>query len=83
MLYIRSIAHYRALAYSDTGYDSWTEILPHNELIDPVCFGSVIKYDGLDGRYALLSVNCANEKERKNIEAHGMVQLVLWSLGIA
>ena len=40
---------------------------PHRELIDPVCFGSVVKYDGFDGRYALISVNCASEKERKNI----------------
>ena len=67
MLYIRSLAHYRTLAYSDTGYDGWTEMIPHKELIDPVCFGSVVTYDGLDGRYALLSVNCASENERKNV----------------
>jgi len=67
MLYIRSVAHYRSVAYGDTGYDGWTEMIPHTELIDPVCFGSVIKYDGFDGKYALLMVNCANENERKNI----------------
>ena len=67
VLYIRSFNRYRALTYSKNGYDGWSRLEAKNELIDPCCFGSIAKYEGLDGKYALLSVNCADEHERRNI----------------
>lgn len=67
ILNIRSFNRYRALSYSDTGYDGWSTLEARSDLIDPCCFGSIAKYDGLDGKYALLSVNCADEHERVNI----------------
>lgn len=67
MLNIRSFLHYRSLSYSDSGYGGWSKMEARKELVDPICFGSVIKYDGFDGKYALLMVNCADEHDRKNI----------------
>ena len=67
MLNIRSFLHYRSISYSDSGYVGWSKMEARKELVDPICFGSVIKYDGLDEKYALLMVNCADEHDRKNI----------------
>ena len=64
---VRSFNHYRALTYSETGYSGWSKLEARRELIDPCCFGSIIKYDGLNGGYALLSVNCADEHDRVNV----------------
>lgn len=67
ILNVRSFNRYRALTYSKSGYDGWSRLEAKKELIDPCCFGSIARYEDLDGKYALLSVNCADEHDRKNI----------------
>lgn len=68
VLYIRTRnCHFRTLAYGDSGFDGWSDMIPHSELIDPVCFGSIAKYENFGGKYALISANCASSTERKNV----------------
>ena len=67
MMSVRSFNRYRALTYSDTGYDGWSKLQARKDLPDPCCFGSVAEFDGFDGKYALLSANCADEHDRVNV----------------
>ena len=67
ILNIRSFNRYRALSYSDSGYGGWSVPKARSDMPDPCCFGSIAKYDGLDGQYALIAVNCADEHDRVNI----------------
>ncbi len=63
-LNIRVVAHRRCKAFSPTGYDQWTAPEAMEEMVDPVCFGSVVY---LKEKNALLVVNCDHDAERKNI----------------
>lgn len=67
LLTIRSMTRRRSLAHSADGTGGWSLPAPNEALPDPICFGSMIRYRGLDGRYALLHVNCACETARQNI----------------
>ncbi len=72
MLNIRSGGGgYRALAYSPTGYDQWTTMEYHKDLIDPTCFGSVAKYDQTGDPYTLLLINCESKSSRSNLVVKG------------
>ena len=64
---VRSFNRYRSLTYSQSGYDGWSRLEARKDLPDPCCFGSIAKYDGLNGKYALISVNCADEHDRINV----------------
>lgn len=66
MLDIRSFAHMRSKAFSADGTGNWSEAENDPALVDPCCFGSIVRFR--DGeRYRLLSVNCEHETERKNV----------------
>lgn len=67
LLTIRSMATHRAKAASPTGTGGWSVPALDAALPDPKCFGSMIRYRGLGGRYALLHVNCAYETARRNV----------------
>ena len=58
---------YRALTYSATGIDGWTETVYNKALIDPACEGGMCSVDIEGLPYALLFVNCANKKSRTNL----------------
>ena len=64
---VRSFNRYRALTYSSSGYSGWSRLAARSDMPDPCCFGSIAKYDGLDGKYALLAVNCADEHDRVKV----------------
>lgn len=59
-------AHYRAVAYSKSGYNGWTPLKPDRALVDPCCFGSVATYC-YGGRHALIFSNCDCTSARKNV----------------
>ncbi|MBQ8397128.1 MAG: exo-alpha-sialidase [Clostridia bacterium] len=67
LLTIRSMTTHRAKAASLTGTGGWSVPELDAALPDPKCFGSMIRYRGLGGRYALLHVNCACETARRNV----------------
>ena len=56
-------AGWRAVTVSGTGYDNWSAPYFDETLIDPVCFGSIVRYD----INTLLFVNCASESSRTNL----------------
>jgi len=49
----------RSVSVSPTGYDNWATPWFDENLPDPICFGSIIRYD----KDTILFVNCANTKE--------------------
>jgi len=53
----------RAVACSPNGYSDWTKPAHDDSLIDPVCFGSLLRYD----ESTLLFCNAASEHARENI----------------
>lgn len=59
-------AGYRAHSWSKTGVDGWAPLTLDKALPDPTCMGSVVRYakGGVEG---ILAVNCAHQKERKNL----------------
>ena len=61
-LNIRNMTNYRARAYSVTGIDEWTEYGRDKDLPDPVCFGSVIRFQA-----DLYFVNCNSTERRANV----------------
>ncbi len=63
----RHLAHYRAKAYSRTGYSEWTQYGPEYQLSDPQCFGSVAAYDDGEHPYTLIYAGCANKTQRTNV----------------
>ena len=66
MFDIRSFKHLRSKAFSDDGTGNWSEAKNDEALLDPCCFGSVVRFR--DGeRYRLLSVNCEHETKRENV----------------
>ena len=67
LLTIRSMATHRAKVNSPDGTADWTVPALDEALPDPKCFGSMIRYRNLGGRYALLHVNCACETARRNV----------------
>ena len=54
--------NYRAIAYSDTGYDYWTGLTLDIDLPGPICFGSLLSTGD-----ALLFVNPDSQTARENI----------------
>ncbi len=54
--------HRRAIAFSDTGYDKWTNVIFEESLPDPVCQGSIDSFDN-----KLFHINCVSEDSRKNL----------------
>lgn len=72
MFYIRTAGNgYRGIAYSSNGYSDWTQIELDTTLIDPTCFGSVVKYEKEGEPYTLLSVNCESKSGRSNLVVKG------------
>lgn len=67
MLNIRSNITWRSKAFSPNGVGQWSVPVPDEALPDPHCFGSMIRFSNLGGKYAILQVNCACETARKNI----------------
>lgn len=67
MLNIRSNIRMRSKAYSATGIGDWSVPVPDEALPDPRCFGSMISWHDQDGKFWVLTVNCACEDARKNI----------------
>lgn len=67
MLDIRAVTPFRAKAFSADGISGWGEAHIDEALVDPVCFGSAVKYRAKDGKYLILHVNCEDSKDRKNI----------------
>jgi sialidase-1 len=53
----------RAITISDTGYDKWSAPYFDETLIDPTCFGSIVRYD----KDTILFVNCATDSTRTNL----------------
>ena len=53
----------RAVTISETGYGGWPEPYFDKDLIDPLCFGSIGRYD----KNTLLFVNCASDSSRTNL----------------
>ena len=53
----------RALAISPDGYTNWTAPALDGALVDPICCGSLLRYDGS----TLLFCNAANEYRRENL----------------
>lgn len=57
---------YRAVSISKTGVDGWTDTYFDKTLIDPACEGSICSTK-INGKHALLFVNCANKTDRKDL----------------
>lgn len=53
----------RAVAVSPNGYTNWTEPALNDALIDPICYGSLLRYDDS----TLLFCNAASERGRENL----------------
>jgi len=51
----------RAVALSANGYDNWSAPRFDQVLTDPICFGSIIRYNKNDENI-ILFINCANER---------------------
>ena len=66
MLDIRSFKHFRSTAVSDDGTGAWSDAKNDLSRIDPMCFGSIVRFRDGD-RYRLLCVNCAHDSKRENI----------------
>lgn len=52
----------RAVSISSTGYDNWSTPVLDDTLVDPVCFGSITRYD----ENTLLFVNANSSNSRTN-----------------
>ena len=52
---------YRAVAFSSTGYSHWSEYQFDRQLNDPICFGSICRYDDK----SLLFINCDSSDIRE------------------
>ena len=61
-----SPAKRRAVAVCETGYSNWSAPRFDKTLIDPICFGSILRYD----KNTILFVNCASESSRTNLTLH-------------
>ena len=66
-LSIRHLAYYRAKAYSDTGYASFTEYGPEYSLPTPQCFSSVVAYDDHKNPYTLIYAGCTSKTHRTHV----------------
>lgn len=54
---------YRATSRSRTGYSDWDMLTLDENLEDPVCFGSLVRYDN----NVILFSNCASQQKRENV----------------
>ncbi len=57
---------YRAVTVSKTGIDGWSETRFDETLIDPACEGSITSTK-INGKHALLFVNCASKTKRRDL----------------
>lgn len=62
----RNATHYRASAYSKTGYSRWSELKLDYALKDAICFGSCVTYNH-GGKQAILMGHCACYTDRTNV----------------
>ena len=57
---------YRAIAISETGIKNWSEMRLDTSLPDPMCFGSMARFDEKN----IFFINCCSQEKRENLTVY-------------